>query len=223
MVKGMLTQQVMQVVSAEMFGGDDGQQAHRARPAPARRTQVASRPGRRAAARHAGSRAASTRRCRPRSATPAGPARGLAMPFTTHDQSMSSGPAAQGYNPYAHAFSGMGVQFILFMAVNMGIGILLSRRTGVWDRVLAAPVTLPQVVLARAVSAAIIAFGLLCAIFAGGGAGLRRAHRPACRASSAVAAVLRHADRRLRPVDRRLRQDPGSGARHRHVRHPDAW
>jgi ABC-2 type transport system permease protein len=88
------------------------------------------------------------------------------MPFTTHDQGLSSGPAADGYNPYAHAFSGMAVQFILFMAVNMGIAILTQRRTGVWDRVLAAPVTLPQVVLARAVSAAIIAFGLLCVIFA---------------------------------------------------------
>jgi ABC-2 type transport system permease protein len=51
------------------------------------------------------------------------------------------------------------------MGVNMGIGMLLVRRSGVWDRLLAAPVTLTQVVLARAVSAAIIAFGLLCAIF----------------------------------------------------------
>jgi ABC-2 type transport system permease protein len=59
----------------------------------------------------------------------------------------------------------MGVQFILFMGVNMGIGMLLTRRSGVWDRLLAAPVTLTQVVLARGVSAAIIAFCLLCAIF----------------------------------------------------------
>jgi ABC-2 type transport system permease protein len=91
--------------------------------------------------------------------------RGLAMPFTTRDESLASGPVAEGYNPYAHSFSGMGVQFILFMGVNMGIGMLLVRRSGVWDRLLAAPVTLTQVVLARAASAAIIAFGLLCTIF----------------------------------------------------------
>jgi ABC-2 type transport system permease protein len=91
--------------------------------------------------------------------------RGMSMPFTTRDESLTSGPVAEGYNPYAHSFSGMGVQFILFMGVNMGIGMLLVRRSGVWDRLLAAPVTLTQVVLARAASAAIIAFGLLCTIF----------------------------------------------------------
>jgi ABC-2 type transport system permease protein len=101
----------------------------------------------------------------PRAEGAAGQPRGLSMPFTTHDESLASGPVAQGYNPYAHSFSGMGVQFILFMGVNMGIGMLLTRRSGVWDRLLAAPVTLTQVVLARAVSAAIIAFCLLCAIF----------------------------------------------------------
>ena len=78
----------------------------------------------------------------------------------------------------------MAVQFTLFMAVNMGIAILLSRRTGLWDRVLAAPVTMTEVVLARAASTAIIAFGLLCVIFAVAVLvfGVRIA---ACRASSA--------------------------------------
>jgi ABC-2 type transport system permease protein len=59
----------------------------------------------------------------------------------------------------------MGVQFILFMGVDMGIGILLARRTGIWNRLLAAPVSMTTVLLARAVSAAVIALGLLCAIF----------------------------------------------------------
>ena len=34
---------------------------------------------------------------------------------TTRAESLTSGPVAQGYNPYAHSFSGMGVQFILFI------------------------------------------------------------------------------------------------------------
>jgi hypothetical protein len=50
----------------------------------------------------------------------------------------------------------MGVQFILFLGVDMGIGILLARRSGIWSRLLAAPVTLTTVLLARAASAAII-------------------------------------------------------------------
>jgi ABC-2 type transport system permease protein len=159
MVKGMLTQQVMQVVSAEMFGGPLGKKLtdrglarldERQVDDPALRDMLV---------------AVRNYEAQPRAEGAAGQPRGLAMPFTTHDESLASGPVAQGYNPYAHSFSGMGVQFILFMGVNMGIGMLLTRRSGVWDRLLAAPVTLTQVVLARAVSAAIIAFCLLCAIF----------------------------------------------------------
>jgi ABC-2 type transport system permease protein len=93
-------------------------------------------------------------------------AKGLSMPFTTFDRQLSSGVAEQGYNAYAHAFAGMGVQFILFMGIDMGIGILLAQRSGVWNRLLAAPVGLTQVLLARAASGAIIAFALLCAVFA---------------------------------------------------------
>jgi ABC-2 type transport system permease protein len=60
----------------------------------------------------------------------------------------------------------MGVQFILFMGIDMGIGILLAQRTGVWNRLLAAPVGLTQLLLSRAASGAIIAFALLCIVFA---------------------------------------------------------
>jgi ABC-2 type transport system permease protein len=163
MVKGMLTQQVMQVVSAEMFGGDMGRKLTE-RSMQQLDASAAANPDQ-AALRDMLSAVRKYQALPSQQGGQPAASRGLAMPFTTHDQSLTNGPAAQGYNPYAHAFSGMAVQFILFMAVNMGIGILLSRRTGVWDRVLAAPVTLSQVVLARAASAAIIAFGLLCAIF----------------------------------------------------------
>jgi ABC-2 type transport system permease protein len=160
MVKGMLTQQVMQVVSAEMFGGPLGKKltAQSLQRLDENRVQDAALRDMLVAVRKFEDqpRAEGSADAQPR---------GLAMPFTTHDESLASGPVAEGYNPYAHSFSGMGVQFILFMGVNMGIGMLLVRRSGVWDRLLAAPVTLTQVVLARAVSAAIIAFGLLCTIF----------------------------------------------------------
>ena len=160
MVKGMLTQQVMQVVSAEMFGGPLGQKLaeqglqrldEQKVENPALRDMLV---------------AVRKYEAQPdKSAADGSQPRGLAMPFTTQDQGLASGPVAEGYNPYAHSFSGMGVQFILFMGVNMGIGMLLTRRSGVWDRTLAAPVTLTEVVLARAASAAIIASCLLCAIF----------------------------------------------------------
>jgi ABC-2 type transport system permease protein len=165
MVKGMLTQQVMQTVSAEMFGGDMGRklterslrdldQAARSDPQNvALRDMLGAVQKFEALPQKTGA-----------DGKPVSNA-GLQMPFATSDQGLTSAPVAEGYNPYAHAFSGMAVQFILFMAVNMGIAILAQHRTGVWSRLLAAPVTLTQVVLARAASATIIAFCLLCVIF----------------------------------------------------------
>jgi ABC-2 type transport system permease protein len=162
MVKGMLTQQVMEVVSAEMFGGPMGRRLT-ARSLAQLDAGAASDPH--SAALQDLLHAVDKVQARPAGGAADAP-HGMGTPFTTRDEGLTSAPVAEGYNPYAHAFSGMGVQFILFMGVNMGIGVLLSRRTGLWDRMLAAPVTLAQVVLARAASAAIIAFALLCAIFA---------------------------------------------------------
>jgi ABC-2 type transport system permease protein len=160
MVKGMLTQHVMQVVSSEMFGGPRG-----AELADRGLRQLDNRQGEQAkvlrdllwsvkkyqATQHDG---ASTQ------------AAGLSVPFTTSEVQMRAGPMDEGYNGYAHAFAGMAVQFILFMGIDMGIGVLLAKRSGIWSRVLAAPVSLTTVLLARAVSTAAIAFGLLCAVFA---------------------------------------------------------
>jgi ABC-2 type transport system permease protein len=164
MVKGMLTQQVMSVVSAEMFGGKMGQEMtarslrqldEKAKADPdskVLRDMLASVQQYQALAQQGDAGA--------------GPSKGLSMPFTTADRQLASGIAEQGYNAYAHSFAGMGVQFILFMGIDMGIGILLARRSGVWNRLLAAPVGLTQLLLARAASGAIIAFALLCVVFA---------------------------------------------------------
>ena len=155
MVKGMLSQQVMQIVSADMFSGNG------ARALLERSVQASAQDS------ELGTFLASLKyfqdRERGHSGTAAPAAGGLSVPFATRDQALSSGPK---YNGYAHSFAGMSVQFILFMGIDMGIGILLARRTGIWNRLLAAPVTLSSVLLARAVSAALIAFGLLCVIFA---------------------------------------------------------
>ncbi len=170
MVKGMLTQHVMQVVSAEMFGGDTGRRftgdslkqldamPDSADKAPLRELLTGLKKYQDS---QAGKGAAGGA---PAASAPAatGPQGGLSMPFSTRDEALSAGPK---YNGYAHAFAGMSVQFILFMGVDIGIGILLARRTGIWNRLLAAPVTLTTVLLARGLSAAVIASGLLAAIF----------------------------------------------------------
>jgi ABC-2 type transport system permease protein len=164
MVKGMLTQQVMQVVSAEMFGGAAGEQL--AARGLHQLDQAASQDPDNAALRDMLEGVHKYQLRQQASGSEGKPQRaGLSMPFTTRDEQLAAGAGGPAYNGYAHSFAGMGVQFILFMGIDMGIGILLARRTGVWNRLLAAPVTLTSVLLARAASAAIIAFGLLCVIF----------------------------------------------------------
>jgi ABC-2 type transport system permease protein len=168
MVKGLLTQQVMQIVSAEMFGGAAGRK-FTDQSLQTLETAVANDPDKASLREFLGS-------LKKFQATPAAHAdskggadgtkpAGLSMPFTTSDQQISSGPAEAGYNGYAHSFAGMGVQFILFLGIDMGIGILLARRTGIFNRLLAAPVGMSTILLARAASGALISFALLCVMF----------------------------------------------------------
>ncbi|BBB67183.1 hypothetical protein UNDYM_2930 [Undibacterium sp. YM2] len=187
MVKGMLTQQVMQSVSAEMFGGKSGtkyidqslQELEKMDDAnknkgelhdflgslkkfqlSQQKTEVADT----AATADSASASAAKSTGAAKSAKAANT--GLSMPFVTKDQAMTAGdPVTNKYNGYAHSFAGMSVQFILFMAIDAGIGILLARRLGLWNRLLAAPVGLNTVLIARALSCALIACGLMCFIF----------------------------------------------------------
>jgi ABC-2 type transport system permease protein len=70
------------------------------------------------------------------------------------------------YNGYAHSFAGMGVQFILFMGIEVGVGVLLMRRMGLWKRLRAAPVSRTLLLGSRIVSGTIIATLLLAGIYA---------------------------------------------------------
>jgi len=165
MVKGMLTQQVMQVVSSQMMGGAGGREVNQrnlraleARPQDA--DTVALRGVLESVIKYQGL---------PAREGQAGAAKaGLTMPFTTRDEGLSgkSDKGPQGYNAFAHSFAGMGVQFILFMGIEMGTSLLHARRSGVWSRLRAAPVSLSTLLLARAASSALIAFCVLCVIFA---------------------------------------------------------
>ncbi len=103
------------------------------------------------------------------SATPAGDtndgASVLTMPFVTHETQASAG-AEPRYNGYAHAFAGMGVQFILFMGVDMAIGLLLMRRLGLWTRLRAAPLSRGTLLGSRIASTAAIALTIFAVIYA---------------------------------------------------------
>lgn len=90
---------------------------------------------------------------------------GLGVPFQAKEQALSAQNAlANGYNGYAHSFAGMTVQFILFLAIDAGISVLMLRKQGLWGRLLAAPISMTTLLLARALSCAAIAMMVSCVI-----------------------------------------------------------
>ena len=94
-----------------------------------------------------------------------GPVQGLSMPFATREVEVTSG-VDRKYNSFAHAFAGMGVQFILFPGIDLGIGVLLMRRQGIWKRLRAAPISRAVLLGSRIVSGSIIATILFVGIYA---------------------------------------------------------
>ena len=96
-----------------------------------------------------------------------GPA--LSLPYTLSEQASRAadgGLPASGYDSYAHAFAGMATQFVLLMSVDIGIGLLLLRRTGLWLRLRVAPVSRAQLLGSRMASAALISLLVFAVVFA---------------------------------------------------------
>jgi ABC-2 type transport system permease protein len=99
----------------------------------------------------------------PAAGSDAGPAMGI--PYETRDLEVTSGESHE-YNAYAHSFAGMGVQFILLMGVDLGVGLLVMRRLGLWKRLRAAPVSRAMLLGSHVVSGMLIALLLLAGIYA---------------------------------------------------------
>ncbi|MEO8312869.1 MAG: ABC transporter permease [Caldimonas sp.] len=89
----------------------------------------------------------------------------FSLPFTTQAVE-STGRTDRPYNGYAHSFAGMGVQFILFMGIEVGVGVLLARRLGLWKRLRAAPLSRTLLLGSHIASGAITAMVLLAIIYA---------------------------------------------------------
>ena len=101
----------------------------------------------------------------PAGVAPASAPRGMSMPYATREIAVTAN-AGQAYNAFGHSFAGMGVQFILLLAVDFGLGLLLARRAGLWQRLRAAPLSRATLLGSRVVSGAVIAFLLMLAIYA---------------------------------------------------------
>jgi ABC-2 type transport system permease protein len=162
MVQGVLAGHVMESVSKEMFSGQTGRNA-----VSESLTRAEREPGIAPAERKAlvdllrgvkgwndAAQAGNAGRGAP----------GMTMPFDVKKQPVTSGRGIP-YNGYAHSFAGMGVQFILFMAIETGVGLLLQRKEGLWKRLRAAPLSRAVLLGSRAVSTALLSLFILFALF----------------------------------------------------------
>ena len=89
----------------------------------------------------------------------------FSAPFDTRALATTS-TADRPYNGYSHSFAGMGVQFILFMGIEVGVGVLLARRLGLWKRLRAAPLSRATLLGSHILSGALTALILLAIIYA---------------------------------------------------------
>ncbi|MFJ1257534.1 ABC transporter permease [Cupriavidus sp. CuC1] len=168
-VRGVLTQHVMEAVSqAAMSSGPDA-----ARPLGALRGAMAANPALPGAYRQdvlamvdSIERVQRAQAARAASGPDAAglPGMRMGLPFEAREQPASA-QGGRPYNSYAHAFAGMGVQFILFMGIESGVGLLLMRRLGLWQRLRAAPVSRGLLLGSRIVSGALTAVILMALIF----------------------------------------------------------
>jgi ABC-2 type transport system permease protein len=185
-VRGLLTQQVMDAVGQSVFSGQaagtngqtlvqdlrDTLQPAGTLPADQRRdllglfdslervqahARAASSAGATASAPAVAAAASGTQ--------PAATRGGMSLPFDLREIEAGTQPAV-AYNSYAHSFAGMSVQFILFMGVELGIGVLLARRLGLWTRLRAAPVSRAVLLGSRMASGALTALIVLGVIYA---------------------------------------------------------
>ena len=164
MVKGILSGAVMQTVSKEMFTGKSGREL--VSESLAQLEEVDMAPQDRTALRDLlnGVKRWNEQRESSETLDQGEFSGGLTLPYETREQAITSGRNVE-YNGYAHSFGGMGVQFILFMGLDVGIALLMLRQSGLWQRLRAAPLSRTMLLGSRAVSAALIAGFILLVLF----------------------------------------------------------
>ena len=164
MLRGMLAQHVMKTVTQSMMGVEGGSMVTEARAEVVASKEMA--PDARkdlmtlfeSVERVQKNNSADTA-----SAQKAGPS--FDIPFKTVAEE-ATGNQERKYNSYAHSFGGMTVQFLLFMGIDLGIGLLLMRRMGLWKRLRAAPLSRTLLLGSTIASGTITALLLMCGIFA---------------------------------------------------------
>jgi ABC-2 type transport system permease protein len=88
----------------------------------------------------------------------------FSMPYRVAESAVTAGERV-AYNGYAHSFAGMGLQFLLFSAIDLGVGVLLERQRGLWKRLRSAPLSKLTLLGGKALSATVITLMTLLASF----------------------------------------------------------
>ena len=161
MVRGVLTGHVMEAVGKEVFGGAQGrtivdetlrQLDSSALPATTRDTLRTLLQSVQQLNQQSGQ-------------TGGGGGPAIAVPFRVKEDAVTGGANTQ-YNGYAHSFAGMGIQFLLFAAIELAMGILIERQLGIWKRFRSAPLSRFTLLAARGASGTIITLLTLLVSFA---------------------------------------------------------
>jgi ABC-2 type transport system permease protein len=161
LVRGLMTQHVMEAVSREMFGGGSGRQLADQALLNLEKSSMAD--GERALLRELLTSVQKFYTQSPQTAATARPG-GITLPYSVTEEAVT-GRDDVPYNGYAHSFAGMGIQFLLFAMIDMGVGVLLERQRGLWKRLRSAPISRTSLLLGKAVSSSVIALIILVAAF----------------------------------------------------------
>jgi ABC-2 type transport system permease protein len=89
----------------------------------------------------------------------------LPLPFRTHAEALTKSTKTE-YNGYAHSFGGMSLQFVLMTLLEMSVGLLRERESGMFRRLRAAPLSRGTLLLGKGLSYAIIGLLSLAGCFA---------------------------------------------------------
>ena len=166
MVRGIMTQHVMEAVSKEMFGGQQGRVMVERTLSQIQGATMPEDQKRALIKMLAAIQGFYNQQ-------PAGGAGGgggngsigITMPYTVHEEPMTAGSNI-AYNGYAHSFGGMAIQFLLFAMANLGIEMLVERQRGLWSRLRSAPVSKLTLIAGKMASGTIISLTILLVSFA---------------------------------------------------------
>ncbi len=168
MVRGLLTQHAMQAISRDVFEGQGGIAAIEEAERQIDKADALPRPLREALK----LMFRDVRRVRKQSSTAKEGKKGedesgfgFATPFGIEERTVAAKGQVDRSIMAAHAFSGMAVQFVLFAAIEAGIGLLTERQKGLWRRVRAAPLSRFELLGSKALSQTLITLMILAVLF----------------------------------------------------------